>query len=144
MRVFLDAHCLYSALRSPSGASGRVLELAQCGFVTIAFTEQVLNEVSRNVHKKEGAEASRRLSLTLALCDREIVENPSSEEEEPWREITVEKDLHVLAGAMKANAHYLISLDKKHIVNAQVKNSFPIPIVTPGEFITAMDLHNVP
>jgi len=77
-----------------------------------------LNEVSRNVHKKEGAEASRRLSLTLALCDREIVENPSSEEEEPWREITVEKDLHVLAGAMKANAHYLISLDKKLIVNA--------------------------
>jgi len=40
-----------------------------------------------------------------------------------------------LAGAIKGKADFLITLDKKHILKPTVQAAFPIPILSPGDFL---------
>lgn len=41
----------------------------------------------------------------------------------------------MLAAAYHANFAVLVSLDKKHIVNEQVKRGFPVPVMDTKEFL---------
>lgn len=63
-----------------------------------------------------------------------MVDPASTEEEAIWENIVPGKDCHVLAGAHKAQADVLITLDRQHILVARVRESFPIPIQGTTEF----------
>lgn len=60
------------------------------------------------------------------------------EEEAKWFGVVTAKDAHVLAGAHKAEADVLISLDHRHIVTERVRQGFPIPVQDTGEFLRGM------
>jgi predicted nucleic acid-binding protein len=49
--------------------------------------------------------------------------------------LVAEKDCHVLAGAYKAQADVLVSLDKRHILTAKVMKGFPIPVKDTSSFL---------
>jgi len=83
--------------------------------------------------KNAVAEDEEPYQPKLLLDFDDILYPPTSKEKEPWGKITSPKDVHVLAGAIKAN--FLITLDHRHILKSSVQDVFPIPILFPGDFL---------
>lgn len=128
IRVFLDATCWMAAAIKPTGGSARILQLARTGRLVLVSTQRVLQEVQRNLARDYGGEELERFNRDLMDADVEVVEEVTAEEEARWQDLTVEKDRHVLAGALKGRADVLVSLDKKHILTERVTTGFPVPV----------------
>ncbi len=67
---------------------------------------------------------------------------PSKAEQRQYREIVGEKDEHVIAAAIAAEASFLLTLDKglEERVN---ETKLPIQALSPGTFITTVLIHHV-
>lgn len=137
MRVFLDAACWMAAAGNEFGGSMRILRLAQAGLFIIVVTELVLVEAERNMRDKMPAEAFQRYMDMQGMLRPEIIEPTTPEENLQWQDIITEKDCHVLAGAYKARADVLVTLDRKHILTDAVRQHFPIPVQDTKEFLAA-------
>jgi predicted nucleic acid-binding protein len=138
MRVFLDATCWVAAAGSSTGGSAAILELGKAEYLQIVATPRVLREAERNIKNRMGDAALLRYYRLLASIEIETVSTPTETEADAWKELTAEKDCHVLAGALNARADVLVTLDRKHLLPEAVKSRFPIPTQTPGEFLTAL------
>jgi predicted nucleic acid-binding protein len=118
------------------GRSAKILLLARTGRLVLVTTRRALQEAERNLARDYGGEELERLRRDLMDADVEVVEEVTAEEEARWHDLTVEKDRHVLAGALKGGADVLVSLDKKHILTDRVIADFPIPVrSTQGFFV---------
>ena len=134
MRLFLDSCCLYAAGRSPGGGSAKIiLSSRELGF-TIILTPTTIFEAKNNLIKHLGEEAFTGLVSMFKSASSELIANPSQKEMDAFENITVEKDLHVLAGAIKGKADILVTLDRKHLLNPKVKKAFSIPTMDTREF----------
>ena len=71
----------------------------------------------------------------LGSVELEVASPVTPEEEAKWSGLVAPKDAHVLAGAAKAKADVLISLDRRHILTERVRKGFPIPVQDTGEFL---------
>ncbi len=134
-RLFLDACILVTAANSPAGGSARLLALAAEKRILLLATATILNEAQSNIIDLLGHALWQWFFKTLEPLPLLLVDSPNSQENETWQKFTHAKDTHVLAGAIKGKADILISLDRKHILNPEVQKNFPIPIMTPGEFL---------
>jgi predicted nucleic acid-binding protein len=134
-RVFLDASCWVAAAGSPTGGSTLILKLARAGHVQLVATKQVLQEAEHNIRTKLGEEPLLRYYRLLGSVELELVSPVTPEEEAKWSGLVTPKDAHVLAGAAKAKADALISLDRRHILTERVRKGFPIPVQDTGEFL---------
>ena len=133
-RVFLDASCWVAAAGSSSGGSEAILKLAHAGYLQIVVTQQVLSEAEHNIKNKLNEDALLRYYQKLGTLELEVIHPTTPAEESQWNALVAPKDCHVLAAAFKANVDALVSLDKKHIVNEQVKQGFPIQVADTKEF----------
>lgn len=134
-RVFLDASCWIAAAGSSQGGSAFIIRLAQARQLKIVATRRVLREAERNITEKMSREALLRYYRLLGETDIEIGGPPTVEEENQWRDIVADKDLHVLSGSYKAGAEVLVSLDRRHIVTERVKRAFPVGVCDTKEFL---------
>lgn len=134
-RVFLDASCWVAAAGSPTGGSTLILKLARAGHVRVVATRRVLKEAEHNIRTKMGEEPLLRYYRLLGSVELELASPVTPEEEAKWSGLVAPKDAHVLAGAAKAKADVLISLDRRHILTERVREAFPIPVQDTGEFL---------
>ncbi|MEW5931994.1 MAG: PIN domain-containing protein [Bacillota bacterium] len=134
-RVFLDASCWVAAAGSPTGGSTLILRLAQAGRVQVVATRRVLQEAEHNIRTKMEEEALLRYYRLLGSVELELIPPVTPEEEARWSGLAAPKDAHVLAGAAKANADVLVSLDRRHILTERVRKGFPIPVQDTREFL---------
>jgi predicted nucleic acid-binding protein len=134
-RLFLDSSVLIAAMASESGASRVILVLAEVGLVKLVACPYVLQEVERNLSKKLPA----LLPIYHQLLDHlqfEMVTNPSLAEVQRWAAIIVPKDAPVLAAAVAANPHRLVTLDTRDFLSdPQVADHSGLVICTPGDLI---------
>jgi predicted nucleic acid-binding protein len=137
MRVFLDATCWMASAGNPNGGSAYILQIAQADLFTIAVTEMILIEAERNIRDKMPETAFLSYMNTLGTVRIEVVEPATPDEERRWMGIVAEKDCHVLAGAYKAQANVLVTLDRKHILTDLVRQQFPILVQDTKEFLSA-------
>lgn len=134
-RVFLDASCWIAAAGSPTGGSATILKLARAGYLQIVATKEILWEAERNIKAKMREEALLRYYQELGATEVEMVDRPTPEEKAQWQDLVAAKDCHVLAGAYKAAADFLVTLDKRHILTEEVRKGFPIPVKDTNEFL---------
>ncbi len=135
MRIFFDANCLFAAVKSPTGGAARIIEIASIRGYTICITDEVIAEAKRNLVRKIGAHTLIRLREILLSDNVEITDNATPEEEHQWQGVTVEKDCHILASALKAGVNVIISFDRKHILTPKVRGMYPLPVMEPGDFL---------
>lgn len=138
--VFLDATCWVAAAGNPAGGSARLLRESEAGECVIAVTAAVLVEAERNIRAKMPADALTRFMEWVGRANLNTVAPTSEQEEAVWLGIVAAKDAHVLAGALKARADVLVTLDRKHILTDAVRNTFPIPVRDTREFFAARDV----
>ncbi|MBT9169638.1 MAG: tRNA(fMet)-specific endonuclease VapC [Syntrophomonadaceae bacterium] len=135
-RVFLDASVFIAAAGSPSGGSSLVLEVCRGQIFSAVTTRKSLLEAQRNIRKKLSEEALLRFLRELAALDPEITSPSTKEELDRCEELIALKDRHVLAGALKSGASFLITLDRKHFQTEVIKQAnLPITIMTPKDFL---------
>ena len=137
MRVFLDATCWVAAAGSPAGGSAEIVRQAQAGKLRLVTTLRVLEEAERNIHRAFDPAALLRFYAWLGSLPLEVVDPTTPAEEAQWQEVTVDKDRHVLAGALKAHADVLVTLDRKHLLTAAVLARCPIPVQDTRQFFQA-------
>jgi predicted nucleic acid-binding protein len=122
-------------MASESGASRVILTLAEVGLVRPVVCPYILQEVERNLAKK----LTDLLPLYHQLLDRlqpEQIADPSLAEVQRWATVIAPKDAPVLAAAVAAKPHRLITLDTRDfLTDPQVADQSGLVICTPGEFI---------
>ena len=134
-RIFLDAYVLVTAANSPEGGSARLLQLATERKVKVITTRRILHEAKANIIDLLGRSLWAWFIRTIGSLSISIADSPTKAEKSAWLKITHEKDTHVLAGAIKGKAEVLISLDRRHVFKTSVQEAFPIPIMSPGDFL---------
>lgn len=134
-RIFLDASVILSGLMSDRGASHALLILAEIGLIRPVVCEYIFTEVERNVANKvpKFLPTFHRLMRELAW---EVVENPSREDVVRWLDVILEKDAPVLAAAVNAAPHRLVTLDTRHFIDPpQVAQRSGLVICKPGDVL---------
>jgi predicted nucleic acid-binding protein len=139
-RLFLDACILVTAANSPEGGSARLLQLAAEGKVRLIATRRVLHEAKGNIITLLGRPLWAWFVRTIGPLRLSLADSPTRTEKSEWSKVTHEKDAHILAGAIKAKADILISLDRRHVLKPSVQEAFPIPIMSPGDFLQKFGL----
>lgn len=134
MKVFVDASVILAALGSKTGGSSLVLRLGAKGKLDLTTSQAVVEEVRRN---------TRKISVPWTDTERLIIKSrisvvpaPGHLQVEKYERIVGEKDAHVLASAIASKAQILITLDKKHILQAEVKQKVKnVELLMPGELL---------
>ncbi len=135
-RIFLDSNVILSGLLSDKGAPRTILDLLclRLPFLAGVTGRYNIMEIERNLAKKLPAalpvyeEYFPRLNL-------EIVPLPSKDELKKLAGHTSEKDIPVLASALKGRADFLVTGDKKDFATLMMKGSYPFRIMAPAEFL---------
>lgn len=136
LKVFLDANIWFSAAMSAQGGSFLICHLAEEGLIQAVANKHVLDEAERNLLLK----APKKLSGYFALLakTRPEVNNllPNDDIVRTLGSLLLSKDIPVVFGALEARADFLVSLDKKHILQPKLKAfSWPFEIVSPKKFL---------
>ncbi|MEK6725894.1 MAG: PIN domain-containing protein [Deltaproteobacteria bacterium] len=136
VRVFLDSNVILSGLLSDKGSPRVILDLL-C--LNLPFLKGVTGrynviEIERNLEKKLPA-ALPVYKEYLPKLSLDIVPIPSEDEVKKLSGHTSEKDIPVLASALKGRADFLVTGDKKDFAGLMMKGTYPFRIMTPSEFL---------
>lgn len=135
-RLFFDASVLIAAAASPTGGSVLVIELCKEKKATPLASRLVLIEAERNIRKKFEESVLVRYYNTLAELDPFVLPTPGQQEIEQAQKVVLPKDAHILAAARNGEASHLITLDRKHFLSDEVRQTIrPILAGTPGEYL---------
>ena len=138
VRVFVDASVLFAAAYSKTGYARDLLRLAIREQVVLVVSQDVLDEVERNLARKapEALTAFKHLLLLLGL---EVVGSPSKKEIEDAEAYVARKDAMIVAAAIKATVDYLVTYDRKHLLDPpEVAGKSGLTIITPDVVVLAI------
>lgn len=131
--VFFDASVILAGLKSPKGGSGKVLLWSKKKRMKGLISEIVLDEVLRNADKIGLLRGEARRQL-FSVVDK-ISPAPTQDEVGLFEKVVVDLgDAHILASCKGANADFLVTLDKKHLLTIKKKVKF-VNIVSPKQLI---------
>ncbi len=134
-RLFLDTSALLAGLASTTGASNRILALAEARLVILVVSEQVLVEAERNL-KEKLPKALPEYRRFVDACPLERIPDPSAADLTIAKGIIHAKDASILAAAKNAQVDYLATLNRKHFLdNPEVARKSGLRIGAPDDFL---------
>jgi predicted nucleic acid-binding protein len=133
LKLFLDSSALISGLNRPTGGAGIIISGFLSGLFFIYISDQVIEEVQRNIQTKFPLLKDRFLAFLLARP--KIVKQPSLNEIRKAYELIRTEDAPILAAAIKSKSDFLITWDTKHFLKKDVISNVSFIICTPKEFI---------
>ena len=132
--VFLDASCLVAAVLSPTGGSFRLLQECSRREIHLVTNRYVFEEVQAVLGRKYPYHLLR-FEQILAWSQMEIQQDPSAKQVAQYLSVIDSEDAPILAGAMRARAQFLITLDRKDfMIQTVARAKPPFLIVTPKDF----------
>lgn len=134
IKVYLDASVIIAALFSPTGGSAKLLEFVKLGMVVGVASQTVIDEVEEHSLKiKKSHKEIRRFIQEHSIIVRESIDEL---ELESFKNLIEEEDIHVAVGARLTKCDYLVTLDKKHLLQEEVKEMLkPLKVVSPKEIL---------
>ena len=131
--LFFDSSVLISALNSPYGGAGIVLSACRAGEFSLYVSDQVLEEVERNIQEKFPLIQKRFINFILSRPT--VVSGTSLLEIRHAHALIKTNDAPILAAAIKVKPDFLITWDIKHFLKASVVDAVSFTICTPQDFI---------
>jgi predicted nucleic acid-binding protein len=131
-QVFIDADVLFAGSASPSefGASLVVLRMAEITLINAVTSQQVITEAERNLAQKlPAALPAFQLLVQRSLV---VVPDPGPADLTDYLGLADEKDLPVLAAALREKCGWLVTFNIRHF---QPGHS-DIAILKPGACLT--------
>lgn len=129
--VFFNASVILAGLKSPKGGSAKLLSWSGQNKIEGIVSELILDEAGRNLKKLFLSKRTLKNKISafkIRLAPKVSLVNKYK------RRVIDYGDAHVFASAEEAEADYLVSLDKKHILVLKHKIR-KIKIVSPKELI---------
>lgn len=137
-KVFVDTSVLFAATYSATGYARDLIRLGLQGKVILVISDDVLEEVKRNLADK----APGKLGVFTSQIEGaifEVVGDPTRDEVLAAATYTVLKDAPIVAAAIKAQVDYLVTYDHKHLLDRpEVAEKSGLRIVTPDVVVTAI------
>ena len=131
IRAFLDANVLFSAAQSRGGMSWRAVELAGIrDDLSVITTEYALDEAERHLREKDPASLGEYEHLTTLVETCPAPPGPLTRHVR-WL-VKDEKDWPILAGAISAEADWLLTKDGKHFGHLYGVQVYDVFITTPA------------
>lgn len=133
--VFLDASVLFSAIYSKTGGSYQICQLIKQEKIRGFTSQTVIKELQANISKFN---KKTKTSPDDFIVDHKFIVRTeiAKREIKPYQKVVAVKDAHVLASAMLCRCDYLLTLDKKHINNKDIREKFTESIIaSPKEFL---------
>lgn len=137
VRVVLDTNVIVSALLSPRGTPGRILERLLDGAFELILSPSLLEELKRSLGYPR-VKRYLRLSadeVETLLAQLETIGDPVQGVVELSAELWDRKDLPVLAAAVEGRAEYVVTGDNDLLVLEQFEG---IAIVPPKAFLEVL------
>lgn len=136
MKVFFDASVLIAALLSSTGGSSLLLQYAKTGKITGITSQTVIEEILENDKSQKLRRSKEEIEAFIAQSGLLIRNRIRIEEIAPYRGAIDDDDAHLVAGANLTKCAYLVTLDKKHLLRADIQERFlPLRIVSPKELL---------
>jgi len=134
-KLFIDSSVLIAASISSTGSARDLIISSINNKFKIVVSDLVLEETVRNLTNK-APKALPALQLFLEALNPEVV-SPSKSLVMKVSRIIELKDAPIVAGAIAAKAEYLVSFDRKHLLqkNKEIKTNLKVKVVTPDEFL---------
>ena len=133
--VFLDTSVLIAAIFSDSGGSREILKLSEMGLINIIVSINVINEIEQVLKIKAPNLIPKFVTLLKIAKIRKSVSANKELVLKMSKFIKYNPDAIIVADAIYANANWLVSLDKKHILSIKLPKSQKMKISTPAVFI---------
>ncbi len=128
--ALLDANVLY-----PAYLRDALLRLAEAGVYQVRWTDQILQEMSRNAKKKVPEARHDRIDRVVAKTNQAFPEARVTGYEDLIPSMTNHpKDRHVLAAAVAAGADLIVTSDVKHFPRSACE-PYNTDIQPPDEFL---------
>ena len=116
MRVFFDASVIIAALLSPTGGSSLLFQYLKeekiIGIISQTVVDEVIEEDKLDRIKKTRKEIQQFVARSRLIV-REAI---TIEEIAPYQGQIEAEDAHLIAGAKLTKCEYLVTLDKKHLL----------------------------
>jgi predicted nucleic acid-binding protein len=116
INLFFDSSALYSAIFSSTGAARELLKMAMKDEIITIISQDVIVETSRNLSRK-APELVGVLERFLLVAPFKVVESPAVEDVQAAKKYVVAKDAFIVAAAMNVHADYLVTFDRKHLID---------------------------
>jgi len=138
-RVFLDSNVILSGLISDKGAPRIILDIVCLRLPSItAMTGQYnMMEIERNLSNKIPA-VLPTYKKYLPKLRLKIIPLPAAGDMKRFSKHIADKDVPVLASAVKGQADFLVTGDKKDFERLKGKGGYPFKIVSSAEFLDAI------
>lgn len=132
-RVFIDSSVLMAAAISPTGSARELINQGFTEKIDLYISLDVAEETERNLRRKAPHwlnyfyKTYESLSLTSVKPTKKQILNVAK--------FVVGKDAPIVAGAIAAKADFLVSFDRKHLLEKreEIETNFNIKVVTPDE-----------
>lgn len=136
-KVFFDASVIIAAILSPTGGSAKLITFAKNKTIIAITSQTVIDEVTDHTEKIHTTpEDVFEYVKESGLLIREQV---TQTEIEKVSGVVDPTDAHLVVGARGAACHYLVTLDKKHLLRSDIrKNVAPLRIVNPKKLLDAL------
>lgn len=136
MKIFFDASVLIAGLLSPTGGSYLLLSYLKSkkivGVISMTVIEELIQEEVLIKMKLSKADIERFI-VESGLLVREAI---TTEEIAPYKNKIDIDDAHLVVGARITRCSFLVTLDKKHLLNDAIRERFlPLRIVSPKEML---------
>lgn len=134
-KVFIDSSVLIAAAISPTGSARDLITSSLKNKFKIIISDLVLEETVRNLANK-APKALPAFQLFLEALNPEVV-SPAKSLAMKASKVVELKDAPIVAGAVAAKVDYLVSFDRKHLLQQKqkIEESLKIKVVTPDELI---------
>jgi putative PIN family toxin of toxin-antitoxin system len=137
-RVFFDASVLFAGAYSEKGSARDLIRLAIQQRIQIVVSQDVLTETERNLEQKAPGKVATYKQL-LTVIEPEIVDSPAKEAVWEIEQYVAKKDAPIIAAAIKAQPDYLVTYDRKDLLDPpQVAAQSGLNIVTPDVVVAAV------
>ena len=132
-KAFIDSSVLIAAAISPTGSARDLIKKTLRNEIKIVVSDLVIEETQRNLTKK-APQTLPALQLFLETLNPEVV-TPAKSQLVKVSKIIEQKDTPIVAGAISSKADYLVTFDRKHLLQYKgvIGKSFKIKVVTPDE-----------
>ncbi|PIQ69947.1 hypothetical protein COV89_03215 [Candidatus Shapirobacteria bacterium CG11_big_fil_rev_8_21_14_0_20_40_12] len=132
LRLYTDSDVIISSLISQSGAASFIFSLKNINLFASNYSKKETKIVAERLGLKEGKVNElfgKKLEVVLLEDDLEKIKEKFADC------VTDKNDAHIVAGAVKAKAQFLISYNLRHYKADKIKTDFGMLLMTPAMFL---------
>jgi len=132
LRLYTDSDVIISSLISQSGAASFIFSLKNINLFASNYSKKETKIVAERLGLKEGKVNElfgKKLEVVLLEDDLEKIKEKFTDC------VTDKNDAHIVAGAVKTKAQFLISYNLRHYKADKIKTDFGMLLMTPAMFL---------